>query len=97
MKRPWLLPALVGIELTGAVILAALCALHIYYTVLNNQQARRVVNYNLNRQAFSALAQDSVAYGTLSNRAVLKALIESGLPLNIVTNPPAAVAPKTSR
>ncbi len=92
MKRPWLLPALSGLELILAVVLAALCALHIYYTVLNNRQARRLYEYNINRQAFGALVRESVAYGTLSNRAVLQALSDAGVQLNLSSNAP--VQPK---
>jgi|GEM_PF-1295176 len=88
MKRQWLLPALAGLELIFAVVLAALCALHIYYTVLNNRQARRIYEYNVNRQAFGALVRESLAYGSQSNRAVLQALIEAGVQLNVTSNAP---------
>ncbi len=94
MKRPWLLPALAGLQLILAVVLAALCALHIYYTVLNNRQARRLYEYNVNRQAFGALVRESVAYGTLSNRAVLQALSDAGVQLNLSSNAP--VQPKSA-
>ncbi len=93
MKRPWLLPALAGVELVFAVVLAALCALHIYYTVVNNRLARRIYEYNVNRQAFAALLRESMTYGTVSNRAVLQALTDAGIQVNISTNLPPAQAP----
>ncbi len=86
MKRSWLLPALAGAELVFAVVLAALCALHIYYTVVNNRQARRLYEANQNRQAFSALVRESVSYGSQSNRAVLQALADAGVQFNVSSN-----------
>jgi hypothetical protein len=97
MKRSWLLPTLAGAELVIAVVLAALCALHIYYTVLNNRQARRLYEVNANRQAFGALVRESVAYGTHSNRAVLQALSDAGVKLNGLTNLPASGGPGRAR
>lgn len=79
-----------GIELILAVFLAAFCALHIYYTVLNNRQARRLYEINTNRQAFGALVRESLAYGSQSNQAVLMELSAAGLQLNAPsgTTPP---------
>lgn len=97
MKRSWLLPMLAGVELVIAVVLAALCALHIYYTVLNNRQARRLYEVNANRQAFGALVRESVTYGTRSNRAVLQALSDAGVQWNNLTNLPASAGPGRAR
>lgn len=90
MKRPWLLPALAGVELMLAVMLAALCALHIYYTVVNNRLARRLFEHNVNQKAFNSLVAQSLHYGTRSNPAVLRALQDAGLRVDISSNAPPA-------
>ena len=102
MKRPWLLPALAGLELALAVVLAALSALHIYYTVLNNRAARRLMEANMNRQAFNTLVNESFAYGSRSNSGVISALAEAGIHINVEGGPGApapspASAPRTPK
>ena len=101
MKRSWLLPSLAGLELALAVMLAALSALHIYYTVLNNRAARRLMDANRNRQAFNTLVGESVAYGTRSNSGVISALAEAGIRINLEgaqgAPAPAPVAPRTTK
>ena len=86
MKSRSQLSTLAGIQLALAVVLAALCALHIYYTAMANRQALRLHTHNVNRQAFEALIRESFHYGNASNRAILKALAENGLVLDLSTN-----------
>ncbi len=90
MKSRSQLSALAGIQLCLAVVLAALCALHIYYTAMANRQALRLHTHNVNRQAFEGLVRESFHYGNASNRSILKALAENGLVLDLSTNTPAA-------
>ena len=94
-KRPWVLPTLAAVQLILAVALAALCALHIYLTVLNSRQVRRFMECNVNQQAFNGLVNESIAYATRTNTAVLPALAEAGLKIVPSTNaPPSPLAPK---
>jgi hypothetical protein len=96
-KRPWVLPTLAAVQLILAVVLAALCALHIYLTVLNSRQVRRFMECNVNQQAFNGLVNESIAYATRTNPAVLPALAEAGLKIVPSTNAlPGPVAPKPS-
>ena len=93
MKSRSQLSTLAGIQLSLAVVLAALCALHIYYTAVANRQAMRLHTHNVNRQAFEGLVRESFHYGNASNRAILKTLGESGLVLDLSTN---NAGPKTT-
>lgn len=88
-NRPWLLPALAAVELILAVVLAALSALHIYLTVLNSRQVRRFVECSVNQQAFNGLINESIAYATRTNPALLPVLAEAGLRIVPSTNTPA--------
>ncbi len=88
MKSRSQLSTLAGIQLCLAVVLAALCALHIYYTAMANRQALRLHTHNVNRQAFEGLVRESFHYGNTSNRAILRALAENGLVLDLSTNNP---------
>ena len=83
-----LLPALAAIQLMLAVALAALTALHIYLTVLNSRQVRRYLQANANQQNFNGLVNESVAYATRTNPALLPALAAAGLG-SPPSNPPA--------
>lgn len=87
------MPTLAAAQLILAVVLAALCALHIYLTVLNSRQVRRLVECNMNQQAFSGLVNESIAYGTRTNPGILPALAEAGLRIVPATNAPATAAP----
>lgn len=85
-NRPWVLPALAAVELVMAVVLAALSALHIYLTVLNSRQVRRFMECSVNQQAFNGLINESIAYATRTNPALLPALAEAGLKIVPATN-----------
>ena len=89
MKSRSQLSTLAAVQLSLAVVLAALCALHIYYTAMANRQALRLHTHNVNRQAFEGLVRESFQYGNASNRAIIRALAESGLVLDLSTNTPA--------
>lgn len=95
MKGRPQLSTLAAIQLSLAVVLAALCALHIYSTAMANRQALRLHTHNVNRQAFEGLVRESLHYGNTSNRAILRALAESGLVLDLSTNNPGARPPST--
>jgi hypothetical protein len=88
MKSRSQLSTLAAVQLSLAVVLAALCALHIYYTAMANRQALRLHRHNVNRQAFEGLVRESFQYGNASNRAIIRALAESGLVLDLSTNTP---------
>lgn len=90
------MPALAAVQLMLAVVLAALAALHIYLTVLNNRQARRLQQCEVNRQAFNGLVRETFAYASRVNPALLPDLADAGLRLSPMTNDPAGV-PATPR
>lgn len=73
-----------------AVALAALTALHIYLTVLNSRQVRRYMQSTANQQNFNGLVNESVAYATRTNPAILPALAAAGLRITPASNPPAS-------
>jgi len=80
------MPALAAIQLMLSVALAALCALHIYLTVLNSRQVSRVVKCQINQQAFQGLINQSIAYATRTNPGLIPALAEAGLKIVPSTN-----------
>lgn len=80
-----------------AVALAALTALHIYLTVLNSRQVRRYMQSTANQQNFRGLVNESVAYATRTNPALLPALAAAGLRITPASNAPASTAPIQSR
>lgn len=84
------MPALAAIQLMLAVALAALAALHIYLTVLNSRQVNRVMQCQINQQAFQGLINQSIAYATRTNPALIPALAEAGLKIVPSTNSPPA-------
>jgi len=86
------MPALAAIQLMLAVVLAALAALHIYLTVLHSRQVRRFMTCQNNQQAFQGLVNESIAYATRTNPALIPALAEAGLKIVPSTNSPGGAA-----
>lgn len=80
-----------------AVALAALTALHIYLTVLNSGQVRRYLQCTENQQNFNGLVNESVAYATRTNPALLPALAAAGLRITPAPSPQASTPPTQSR
>ncbi|MCW5559812.1 MAG: hypothetical protein KIT22_18500, partial [Verrucomicrobiae bacterium] len=87
-KRPSFMPALAAIQLMLSVVLSALAALHIYLTVLHSRQVSRFMKCQNNQQAFQGLINESIAYATRTNRALIPALAEAGLKIVPSTNAP---------